>query len=165
MGREYPGYPILGVGGVVFLDNKVVLVKRGNEPGYGKWSIPGGTVKLGETLQEAVKREIFEETGLNIEALEIIKVLDPILRDADNRIMYHFVLVDFLCRYESGTLRAESDALDARAVSLSDLSAYSLPEVTLEVIMKASDLLKKGKSDSLPDILGTPNGTGYPPST
>jgi len=148
MGREYPANPILGVGGVVFLDDTVVLVKRGNEPNYGKWSIPGGTVKLGETLREAVKREIYEETDLNIEALEIVKVVEPIIRDDNNRILYHFVIVDFLCKHKSGRLRADSDALDARAVPMSELSSYDLPKITLEVIEKASDLFNKRELDS-----------------
>ncbi len=143
MGREYPDYPILGVGGVVFWDDRVVLVKRGNEPAYGKWSIPGGAVEPGETMWEAVEREIYEETDLKIDALEIVKVFDPIIRDESDRVLYHFVLVDFLCKYKSGTLKANSDVLDARAVSKPELPEYGLPGVTLEVIEKASELLKK----------------------
>ncbi len=143
MRREYPDYPILGVGGVVFWDDRVVLVKRGNEPAYGKWSIPGGAVEPGETMWEAVEREIYEETDLKIDALEIVKVFDPIIRDESDRVLYHFVLVDFLCKYKSGTLKANSDVLDARAVSKSELLEYELPGVTLEVIEKASELLKK----------------------
>lgn len=143
MKREYPDYPILGVGGVVFWDDRVVLVKRGNEPAYGKWSIPGGAVEPGETMWEAVEREIYEETDLKIDALEIVKVFDPIIRDESDRVLYHFVLVDFLCKYKSGTLKANSDVLDARAVSKSELLEYELPGVTLEVIEKASELLKK----------------------
>ena len=143
MKREYPDYPILGVGGVVFWDDRVVLVKRGNEPAYGKWSIPGGAVEPGETMWEAVEREIYEETDLKIDALEIVKVFDPIIRDESDRVLYHFVLVDFLCKYKSGTLKANSDVLDAGAVSKSELLEYELPGVTLEVIEKASELLKK----------------------
>ncbi|MFH1624795.1 MAG: NUDIX hydrolase [Pseudomonadota bacterium] len=143
MARKYSDYPILGVGGAVFLDDKVVLVKRGKEPGYGRWSIPGGAVKLGETMEEAVKREVYEETDLDVDVLEVVKVVDPIIRDESNRIAYHYVLVDFLCRYKSGKLRPNSDVLDARAVPMSELSAYDLPDVTLEVIQKAADLLKK----------------------
>jgi len=140
MRREYPDYPILGVGGVVFWDDRVVLVKRGNEPAYGKWSIPGGAVEPGETMWEAVEREIYEETDLKIDALEIVKVFDPIIRDESDRVLYHFVLVDFLCKYKSGTLKANSDVLDARAVMFSELADYDLPEITLEVIKKASGL-------------------------
>ena len=143
MRREYPDYPIFGVGGVVFWDDRVVLVKRGNEPAYGKWSIPGGAVEPGETMWEAVEREIYEETDLKIDALEIVKVFDPIIRDESDRVLYHFVLVDFFCKYKSGTLKANSDVLDARAVSKSELPEYELPGVTLEVIEKASELLKK----------------------
>ena len=144
MQREYPRYPILGVGGVVFLEDQVVLVKRGHEPGYGTWSIPGGAVKLGETIQEAIKREVYEETDLHVNVLDIVKVLEPIIRDETDRIKYHYVLVDFLCEYISGTLKANSDVLDALAVPLSELSGYNLPAVTLEVIEKASNLLKNG---------------------
>lgn len=143
MEREYPDYPILGVGGIIFLDDKVVLVKRGNEPGYGRWSIPGGAVKLGETIWEAAKREIHEETHLDVDVIETLDVIDRIIRDEANRILYHFVLVDFLCRYKSGRLRANSDVLDARAVPMSELPEYDLAEVTSEVIEKASNLLKK----------------------
>jgi ADP-ribose pyrophosphatase YjhB (NUDIX family) len=140
MRREYPDYPILGVGGVVFWDDKVVLVKRGKEPGYGKWGIPGGAVKLGENMEEAVKREIYEETNIDVDVLQIVKVVDPIIKSEDKRVKYHYVLVDFLCKYKSGRLRSNSDVLDARAVMFSELAGYDLPEITLEVIKKASGL-------------------------
>ena len=142
MSREYPDYPIPGVGGIIFLDGKAVLVKRGNEPGYGTWSIPGGAVKRGESLEEAVKREVYEETGLIVDVLEVVKVLDPIVRDEMGRVLYHYVLVDFLCMYKSGELRADSDVLDARAVSISELINYNIPKVTLEVIEKGFELLR-----------------------
>ena len=143
MKREYPEFPILGVGAIVFRGDKVVLIKRGKEPGYGTWSIPGGAVNLGEPIKEAVKREVNEETNLNVDVLDIVEVVDPIIRDEENQILYHFVLVDFLCRYKSGSLKADSDVLDARAVAMSELKDYDLPEITLEVIEKAADLFKK----------------------
>ena len=143
MKREYPEFPILGVGAIVFRGDKVVLIKRGKEPGYGTWSIPGGAVNLGEPIKEAVKREVNEETNLNVDVLDIVEVVDPIIRDEKNQILYHFVLVDFLCRYKSGSLKADSDVLDARAVAMSELKDYDLPEITLEVIEKAADLFKK----------------------
>ncbi|MDY6855335.1 MAG: NUDIX hydrolase [Thermodesulfobacteriota bacterium] len=138
MKREYPDYPILGVGGIVFLDDKIVLVKRGKEPGYGRWGIPGGAVKLGENMEQAVKREILEETNIDVDVIKIVKVIDPIIRSKDNRVKYHYVLVDFLCKYKSGRLRPDSDVLDARAVLLSELADYDLPEITQEVIKEAS---------------------------
>lgn len=94
-------------------------------------------------MQEAVKMEVYEETNLKVDVLEIVKTVDPIIRDENNRILFHFVLVDFLCKYKSGKLRADSDVLDARAVPMLELSGYGLPEVTSEVIDKALYLLKQ----------------------
>lgn len=148
MKRDYPDSPILGVGGIIFWDDKLVLVKRGKEPGYGTWSIPGGAVNRGEAMEEAVRREVREETNLDVDVLEIVEVVDPIIKDENNRILYHFVLMDFLCRYKSGRLQADSDVLDACIVSMSELKDYNLPGITLQVIKKASVIFEKrtGKS-------------------
>jgi ADP-ribose pyrophosphatase YjhB (NUDIX family) len=126
----------LGVGAVIFHDNKVLLVKRGKEPGYGKWSIPRGAIELGETLKEGVLREVKEETGLELEIGGIVEVLDWVGRDENNRIKYHYVLVDFWCKCLSLELNPSSDVLDARWVQLSDAPNYDLPLATLEVIDK-----------------------------
>ncbi len=142
MKREYPDHPILGVGGIVFRDDSVLLVKRGKEPSLGQWSIPGGVVQTGETLKEAVIRELKEETHLEVEVVAMAKVLDRIFRDADGRVAYHYVLVDFLCRPIGGELKPDSDAADARFAPLKELSSYSLPPHTLEVIRQADGLRK-----------------------
>lgn len=136
MQREYPDSPVLGVGAVIFNNEEVVLVKRGKEPGYGKWSIPGGAVELGETLKEGLLREIREETGLEVEIGGIVDVLDWVSRDAYDRIKYHFVLVDFWCECPTLELNPSSDVIDARWVQVSDVPNYDLPLAALEVIDK-----------------------------
>ncbi len=140
MKRKYPDQPIIGVGGIVFREDQVLLIKRGKEPNLGRWSIPGGAVQTGETLKEAVIRELREETHLEVEVLVVTKVLDRIFRDPDGRVAYHYVLVDFLCHPKEGALKPDSDAEDARFVPLQELSSYSLPTHTLEVIRRADRL-------------------------
>ena len=98
MKRKYPEQPLVGVGGIIFQDESVLLIKRGKEPALGQWSIPGGVVDLGETLQAAVAREIREETHIEAQPLALVKVLDRIFRDREGRVTYHYVLADFLCR-------------------------------------------------------------------
>ena len=142
MKRKYPEQPIVGVGGIVFHENQVLLIKRGKEPNLGQWSIPGGAVHTGETLQEALIREVREETHLQVEVLALVKVLDRIFRDPDGRVAYHYVLLDFLCRPQGGEPMPDSDAQDARFIALEDLPAYRLPPVTLKVIRRASRLWK-----------------------
>jgi len=149
MNRKYPDHPIVGVGGIIFRGDQVLLIKRGKEPGLGQWSIPGGVVRPGETLKEAVVREIFEETHLKVEVLALAKVLERIFRDPDGRVAYHYVLVDFLCRHLDGTLQPDSDAQDARFVSLKDLPSYEVVSVTLEVIHRA-DWLRKNPGAEIP---------------
>jgi 8-oxo-dGTP diphosphatase len=149
MNRKYPEHPIVGVGGIIFREDQVLLIKRGKEPGLGQWSIPGGVVRPGETLKEAVVREIFEETHLKVEVLALAKILERIFRDSEGRVAYHYVLVDFLCRQLSGTLQHDSDAQDARFVPLKDLPSYEVVPVTLEVILRA-DWLRKNPGAEIP---------------
>jgi len=137
MQREYPDSPVLGVGAVIFNNEKVLLVKRGKEPGYGKWSIPGGAVELGETLKEGLLREVKEETGLEVEIGGMVEVLDWVSRDENDRIKYHYVLVDFWCKSHSAEVNPSSDVLDARWVQLSEAPNYDLPWAAFEVINKA----------------------------
>jgi 8-oxo-dGTP diphosphatase len=134
MKREYPDTPLVGVGAIIIDQERVLLVKRGNEPLAGSWSIPGGLLDIGETLSQAVVREAFEETGLTVEAGELLGVYDRIMPDADQRTRYHYVLVDFLCRRISGELQAAGDAVDARWFTSSELGQISLAEDTAEVI-------------------------------
>lgn len=147
MSREYPDKPIVGVGAVIIDEkNRVLLIKRGKEPGYGRWSIPGGAVKLGEEVKEALKREVREETGLKIEVGPLIDVLNRIIKDEEGRIRFHYILLDYLCRVKSeGLLKVASDALDAKWVDKNSLAEYSLPRATSEIISKACKLLESSE--------------------
>ena len=143
MKREYPEQPIVGVGGIIFQDESVLLIKRGREPGLGQWSIPGGAVELGETLQAAVVRETLEETGIRVEPLALVKILDRIFRDKEGKVAYHYVLADFLCRHTAGEIRPGSDALDARFVPVAEIASLDVIPATREVIYQAARFLKK----------------------
>lgn len=135
--RRYPQRPVVGVGAVVVDQDRVLLVRRAHEPLKGAWSLPGGGVEVGETLSEAVAREVREETGVEIRVGPIVEVLDRIHRDDDGRVEYHFVLIDYRCDAVGGSLRHSSDASDARWVRLPDLPAYELSGQTQAVIEKA----------------------------
>jgi ADP-ribose pyrophosphatase YjhB (NUDIX family) len=130
--------PIAAVGAVVLDGERVLLVRRGQEPLKGEWSLPGGAVELGETLEAAVCREVLEETGLEVEPVRVVEVLDRISRDAEGRVEYHYVLVDYACRVRGGVLGSGSDASDARWVSLEKLEMEAgLAGKVIEVIRKA----------------------------
>jgi len=136
--REYPDAPIAGVGAVIVRGGEppaVLLIRRGQEPLKGQWSLPGGAVELGETLEEAVRREVLEETGLAVEPAGIVQAFDRISRDGEGRVRYHYVLVDFLCRVTGGSPACASDALEARWAGLDELDG--LTPLTVEVIRKA----------------------------
>lgn len=136
--RIYPSRPICGVGVIVLQDDAVLLIRRGNEPRRGEWSIPGGAVELGEPLREAAMREFREECGGEIRLREIVDAVDIITRDQDGRVIFHYVVVDFWAEWQTGTLSPASDVTDARWVRLHDLDAYSLPPWTRGVIDKAN---------------------------
>ena len=144
MRREYPEAPIIGVGAVVIDGSKVLLVRRGQEPLKGEWSLPGGALELGETLQQGVVREVLEETGLTVVPDGIVEVLDRITQDDNSgRIRYHYVLVDFLCHVAGGMLCGGSDAEEARWVEREELQKqgdYRLAPLTVQVIEKAFGL-------------------------
>jgi 8-oxo-dGTP diphosphatase len=125
----------------------VVLVKRLFEPLAGHWSLPGGTLEVGETLDAGVAREIVEETGLTVDVGPIVEVFDRIFRDEDSRVRYHFVLIDYLCRAAGGRLRAGSDVGDVTIADPDRLAPFELTAKTLDVIRKAvsQELGKKGK--------------------
>lgn len=124
--RRYPERPVVGVGAVIVQDGRVVLIKRRFEPLAGQWSLPGGTLELGETLEAGVAREIREETGLEIEVGPVVDVFDRILLDPDQRVRYHFVLIDYLCRPIGGRLEAGSDVADAVLASPAELAGYRM---------------------------------------
>jgi mutator protein MutT len=146
--RDFPSHPVVGVGAVVVDDNKVLLVRRGHAPLKGEWSLPGGTVELGETLDAAAVREVREETGLEVTVRSIVEVFDRIDRTSDDRVAYHFVIVDFLCRLAGGALVPASDAEDARWVRVDDLFEYRVTPKVSAVIRKALELAAPGASDS-----------------
>ena len=142
MTREFPDRPIVGVGGVVVDADKVLIVKRAHEPRKGEWSLPGGTVELGETLVEAVRRELKEETGLDVEVGEVVEVFDRVHR-LDGRIQYHFVIVDYLCRPIGGTLAAADDAEDVAWVTGDELDRYGVNEFAARVIRRGLVMARK----------------------
>jgi mutator protein MutT len=128
---------VVGVGAVVVHEGRVLLIRRGKEPLRGRWLVPGGTVEWGETLQEAVVREVEEETGLVVRPRELLVVLDRIHRTPGTpvgEVEYHYVIVDYLCDWVGGTLRAGSDAEEAAMVPVADLPAYDVPEAALAVV-------------------------------
>ena len=129
-----PRQPAVGVGAVVIIDERVVLIRRGKEPLRGRWVVPGGTVELGETLEEALIREMREETGLEISPREVLTVFDRIER-RDGRVHYHYVIVDYLCDHLGGEPRAGSDAEEIALVRRGDLAAFDLPPKALEVVL------------------------------
>lgn len=140
MRREYPDAPIAGVGAVIVRvepDDKkrVLLIRRGREPLKGEWSLPGGAVELGETLEEAICREVLEETGLVVEVVDKVQAFDRISRDEADRVRYHYVLIDFLCRMTGGSLACATDAVEARWADVGELDG--LTALTVEVILKA----------------------------
>jgi len=144
MKRRYPDQPLVGVGAVIFRGEEVVLVRRGQEPDQGDWSLPGGLVELGETLTAAIHREIAEETGLRVRILGIAAVLERLFPDAAGQIAYHYVLIDYLCEYREGELEPGSDITDARFVALADLNRFELPQFTLKVIRRAWEQFRLG---------------------
>lgn len=135
----YPQSPRVAVGAFVFKDDRILLVQRGQSPAKGLWAIPGGSMELGETLQEAAEREIREETGLVIRAREPVFTFDVIERDDTGRIRYHYVIVDVLAEYVSGTLQPGDDARDARWVSAQEMGRLEMSRRTREVLAKQFD--------------------------
>jgi ADP-ribose pyrophosphatase YjhB (NUDIX family) len=136
MGREYPDNPLVGVGAVIVEENRVLLIRRGQPPLLGEWSLPGGVLECGETLREAVAREAREETGLLVETAEMLGVYERVIRDDERRVRYHYVLVDFLCRPVGGDLKAGSDAADVRWFTREELPALNLAYDANDVVLK-----------------------------
>ena len=136
--RRYPKRPIVGVGAVVLTeDGRVVLVKRGHEPLAGQWSLPGGTLEVGESLEAGVAREIREETGLIVDVGPLVELFDRILLDDGGAVEYHFVLADYLCRPRQGRLEAGTDVEDAVLADPDALEPYRLTEKARSVISQA----------------------------
>ena len=136
MQREFPEAPLVGVGAVVVDEGRVLLVRRGTEPLKGQWSLPGGLLELGESLAAAVVREVREETGLDVEPVELVELLDRIHRESE-KVRYHYVIADYLCRVAGGSLQAASDADAVRWVERAEWNSHSalkLDPVTVRVI-------------------------------
>ncbi len=144
MKRHYPEQPLVGVGAVIFRGDQVLLVRRGQEPQKGAWSLPGGLVEVGETLEAAILREIREETSLTVEVLGITAVLERIYQDGAGGIPYHYVLVDFACEHVAGEPSPASDAAEARFVGLAELPSLPLPAFTAQVIRRAFEQRRRG---------------------
>ena len=136
--REYPDRPYVGVGVIVFRDHEVLLIQRNKEPNKGQWSIPGGRQMLGETAAEAARRELLEETGVKVDRLLLVDVVDAIIPDVEGKIKYHYTLVDYMGQWQSGESRPGDDAKEVRWVRLNQLSSYSLLEKTMNIIQKAA---------------------------
>ena len=136
MKREFPEFPLVGVGSIIIEDDRVLLVKRAHPPIQGQWSIPGGVLEVGELVREAAVREAREETGLIVEPGDLLGVYDRILHNHEKRVQYHYVLIDFLCRRVGGELLAASDAAEVRWFTREELPAQKLAEDTQDVIRK-----------------------------
>jgi 8-oxo-dGTP diphosphatase len=142
--REYPNQPVVGVGGVIISNHRALLIRRGNEPLQGHWSIPGGLLEAGETLQEGVKRELREETGIEVRPLDLIEVFERIDLDGSGRTRYHYVVLDYLCEALSGEARAGSDVTQVAWAGAEELEQYSLSSTATRVILKAFEMARAG---------------------
>lgn len=137
----YPPKPVVAVGAVVFHREKVLLVRRGQDPGAGRWAIPGGSVELGETLQQAAEREIWEETGIRIKAREPVLTFDVIEKDERNRVRYHYVIVDVAADYIDGEPLAGDDAAEARWISRDEAGRLPLNESSRRLLRTTFDFI------------------------
>lgn len=135
--RRYPARPLLGVGAVIFQDDTVLLIERGQEPLKGWWTLPGGLVETGERLDQALRREVLEETGLIVEPLTVAAIFERIIPDASGRTEFHYVIIDYLCRPAGGTLAWGSDVSGARWVRLEETGALKIAPGTPPVIERA----------------------------
>ena len=140
--REYPERPLVGVGGVVIRDERTLLIRRGSAPLEGEWSIPGGMLELGETILEGVRRELLEETAIEVRVLDLIEVFERVTRDEVGKLKYHFVILDYLCEAVRGEAQAGSDVTDVAWARESELSKYSLTPTATRVIQKAFEIAR-----------------------
>jgi len=140
--REFPERPLVGVGGVVIANGRALLIRRGGPPLEGQWSIPGGMLEVGETLLAGVRRELLEETGIEVSVGELIEVFERINLDADGKARYHFVVLDYLCEAVRGEARAGSDVIDVAWATPAELEKYSLTETATRVILRAFEMAR-----------------------
>ena len=135
--RRYPKRPLVGVGALIFQRGRILMAQRGKEPLKGWWSLPGGALEIGESLDSAVRREVLEETGLKVKPLKVIEIFERIMRDEKGVPEYHYVLIDYFCRVTGGTLTPADDVSRAEWVPRASLGDYKITEGTLPVIQKA----------------------------
>ena len=139
MQRQYPSQPLIGVGAIIIHQSKILIVKRANEPAKGLWSIPGGVVELGEHLHGAIKREVKEETGLEVDIERLVDAVDNIVLDVEGRIQYHYVLLDYLCRLRGGVLKAADDVHEIQWIPLRALHSLPITSSLNRVIAKIEE--------------------------
>jgi ADP-ribose pyrophosphatase YjhB (NUDIX family) len=144
MPRRYPESPVVAVGVLLLDGDRVLLVQRGRPPQVGRWTVPGGGVEVGETLEEAALRELGEETGLGCTLGPVVEVLDRVVRDGDGRIEYHYVILDFVGSAPTGTLRAGSDCADARWVPVAEIDRWETTDGLAPVIRRAQAMRDGG---------------------
>ncbi|HME11270.1 MAG TPA: NUDIX hydrolase [Candidatus Acidoferrum sp.] len=155
--REYPERPIVGIGGVVIHGDRALLIRRGSEPLLGQWSIPGGSLEVGETLEQGVTRELLEETGVQVRVVELIEVFERIDRTVPARTVneqerprYHYVIVDYLCERLSGEPRAGGDATDVAYAREDELPSFELTTTALRILGKAFAMARARRATSYP---------------
>ena len=134
--RRYPEHPLLGIGALIFEGGCILMAQRGKAPLMGQWSLPGGLVETGESLENAVRREVLEETGLEVKPLGVLEIFERIMRNAEGTAEYHYVLLDYICRFTGGTLRAGDDASGVQWFERRALKNLHITEGTLTVIEK-----------------------------
>lgn len=156
MTREYPDCPRVGVGAIVFHEGRVLLVRRGGQPSTGKWTLPGGLVELGETAAEAVCRELREECAIDIELVDVAGVFDRVVRDADGRVRYHYVLIDYLATTASDAICAGDDAAEAQWVDLDRIAELDVTDGLMPMIKRALALAER----HAPRRAHAPEGSG-----
>ena len=141
--KEYPKHPIVGVGAIIIRNGRILIVKRKSEPGKGKWSVPGGLVELGETVGQAVVREVKEECGLDVEVDSLIDVVDSLTKDERGDIKYHFVILDFFVKLKGGKLKPGDDAEEVKWVPLKEVEKYDLTKTFREFLKRNMKILEK----------------------
>ncbi len=144
--RQYPEQPVVGIGVVVVKDGKLALIKRGNDPGRGKWSIPGGLVELGEHLEATVIREAKEETGLTVQNPTLVDIVDNVEVDTEGAVKYHYVIIDYLVEVVEGEAAAASDAEELRWVPLDEVEDYVLTASFRQFFRSNREKLSKANS-------------------
>jgi 8-oxo-dGTP diphosphatase len=148
--REYPVAPVIAVGAIICHQGRLVLIRRDKEPSKGRWTFPGGAVELGESLEDAVRREILEETGLQVDVGEVAMVLDHVVRDEAGEVRYHYIIVDYFARPVGGVLQPGSDVSDACWVGLDDLDGLEMTEKAGELARELLGEMVRPSSSLIP---------------